>query len=222
MPRRSERTYHVPRGKKGKSIVTISDNLTLAIKRRRPETLGIGDPIPFIVEPDFDGGETVSLWLTPDWRRPYRAVITVRPSLILARVPVAKLICKAACGVNQQTIGEFHGIPRTIYLADGSQSPGYWPLHNSQRPSDRSAWNEALRSVLCLSLVDAQVDRLAEDFASWVPDLTSGQDAKIGQVTVVTPSLTPGEASLALTITQPMFHEADQVPLLNTTSGRQW
>jgi hypothetical protein len=71
-------------------------------------------------------------------------------------------------------------------------------------------------------MFDPQVDRLAEDFASWVPDLTRGEDAKIGQVTVVTPSLTAGEASLALTITQPMFHEADQVPLLNTTTGRQW
>jgi len=76
--------------------------------------------------------------------------------------------------------------------------------------------------VKCLPVFDDQVDRLAEDFASWVPDLTSGQDAKIGQVTVVTPSGTLAEASLALTITQPMFHEADQVPLLNTTSGRQW
>jgi hypothetical protein len=124
--------------------------------------------------------------------------------------------------VNQQTIGKFHGIPRTIRLADGSLSPGYWPLHNSQDPSNGCAWNKALESVMCLRMFEAQVDRLAEDFVSWVPDLTSGQDARIGQVTVVTPSLTAGEASLALTITQPEFAQKDQVPLLNTTPGRQW
>ena len=86
MSRPSEWTFHHPGGKTGKSIVNISDDLIVAIKRRRPDTLGIGDPISLIVEPDFDGGEAVSLRLTPDWRRPYRAVITVSPSSILAQV----------------------------------------------------------------------------------------------------------------------------------------
>jgi hypothetical protein len=227
MPSPSQFTYNRPRAKKGASgsIVDISSDLITKIKSKRPETVGAGRPILLIVKPEFEGGKTVSLRYTPDWRRPYQAVITVSPSLILAQLPVAKLICKAACGVNQQTIGEFHGIPRTIYLADGSLSPGYWPLHNSQDPSDRSAWTEALARVQCAPLFQEQVDDLGATSAGWIPDLTPGQDARLWPVTVVTLLGTQGiviGASLALTITQPMFHEADQVPLLNTTSGRRW
>jgi hypothetical protein len=88
-PRASEQTYYTPSGKGGASIATISGNLPMTIKKRRPETAGRGYPISLIVKLEFEGGETVRLSLTPDWRRPYRAVVTVSPSLILTQVSVA-------------------------------------------------------------------------------------------------------------------------------------
>ena len=76
-----KQTYRGPRQPKATSIVITSSNITKKIKTTHPEKVGTGDAIFFNVNPDFEGGVPISLKLTPNWRRPYRAVITVSPSL---------------------------------------------------------------------------------------------------------------------------------------------
>jgi len=121
------------------------------------------------------------------------------------------------------TFDYFESIPRTIYQADGSLSPGCWPSHDSRGPSALSAWIIALDKVRCKIRTEEQkkqVDDLAEEYSQWIPDLTNGSAAEVRTVTVTNHQGEETVASLALTITLPEFHQARDTQILNTLQGR--